>query len=88
MQTPPCRKEKNLRPKPHQPRLLPPQKIEMPDDTRYFYQEQGTPQGLPSSPVLFNTYLDDLLQASGLLENFIQPYPDDIVIAVRGVGEL
>jgi len=44
-----------------------------------FKQEIGVPQGASISPLLFNTYLDALLEETGLLSHKVLGYVDDLV---------
>lgn len=54
----------------------------------YYFTSKGVPQGLTTSPILFNIYVEELmneLRGKGL---FFQLFADDIVIACDNRNEL
>jgi retron-type reverse transcriptase len=58
------------------------------DDRIYFTQNNGTPQGMACSPLLFNTYLDHYLNVTQLKAHKIKAYAHDIVITASSQQEV
>jgi len=52
-----------------------------------FIQERGVPQGMAISPILFITYLDELLKSQGLCSFKILGYADDLAFIAKDKTE-
>ena len=49
---------------------------------------KGVPQGFAPSPLLFTTYLNELLKSKGIFRHQILAYADDIVVVCHSIEEL